>query len=59
MSEQNTAHTSTEEGHPDLEREDRSDRDLGGPSTSERAEGVEETGGAKGDRPTEGHDPHE
>jgi hypothetical protein len=49
-------HTSPEEGHPAGDGE-RSDRDIGGPTTGE--ETGDETGGAPGTRPTEGLEPHE
>jgi hypothetical protein len=58
------AHTSPREGHPDLDDggAGRSDRQVGGPvlSDDERGQdGTTTTGGAHGDRPTEGHEPHE
>ena len=64
MTEQRTAHTSTRKGHPDLadDGKGRSDRQVGGPALSDEQRGQEgstTTGGAKGDRPTEGFDAHE
>jgi hypothetical protein len=56
------AHTPVEDGHPDLQKSERSDRDVGGPTSAEGAEGSEGTGpGAKGDIKTRGFedDPHE
>lgn len=57
------AHTPPADGHPELGKDGRSDRDLGGPTTSaeerEKGDGVHEPGGAHGDRPTEGFEPHE
>ena len=47
-------------GHPDLETDGRSTRDLGGPRASSDAEGSDGTGeGAKGDIATKGMPPHE
>jgi hypothetical protein len=52
-------HTS-DQGHPDLEGDGRSARDLGGPKAEEGAEGAEGTPeGAKGDIATKGMPPHE
>jgi hypothetical protein len=48
-------HTTPEEGHPAGDGE-RSDRDIGGPTTGE--ETGDETGGAPGTKST-GMDPHE
>jgi hypothetical protein len=56
------AHTPVEEGHPDLQKPERSDRDVGGPTPAEGAEGQPGTeGGVKGDIKTRGFedDPHE
>jgi hypothetical protein len=47
-------HTSPEEGHPAGES-DRSDRDVGGPTSGEQS--GDATGGATGTKPT-GIDPH-
>ena len=55
MSEGENVHTSPEEGHPAGES-DRSDRDIGGPTSGE--ESGDATGGAKGTKPT-GIDPHD
>lgn len=56
------AHTKPGEPHPDLEKDGRSDRDVGGPtiSSEERAkDGMTAEGAAHGDRPTEGFEPHQ
>ena len=52
------AHTTPEEGHPAGDGP-RTDRDVGGPTPANDAEGSDGTeGGVKGDRPTEGFDSH-
>ena len=52
-------HTSAEEGHPAGTGE-RSDRDIGGPTSPEGDEGGEETGGGQSQKPAdEGFDSHE
>ena len=51
-------HTSADEGHPAGTGE-RSDRDIGGPTSGEEGDG-DETGGAPGTKPAdEGFDSHE
>ena len=56
MDEQDRVHTSPEEGHPAGES-DRSDRDIGGPTTGE--ESGDATGGGPGTKPdTVGIDSH-
>jgi hypothetical protein len=51
-------HTSAEEGHP-AGTDDRSDRDIGGPTSDDGGDGGE-TGGAPGTKPAdEGFDSHE
>jgi hypothetical protein len=47
----NQVHTSPEEGHPAGDGE-RSDRDIGGPTSGEKS-GEDVTGGAKGTRESE------
>lgn len=52
-------HTSPEEGHPAGTGE-RSDRDIGGPTSPENGGDGDETGGAPGTKPAdEGFDSHE
>lgn len=56
------AHTKPEDGHPDLEKDGRSDRDVGGPTIppeEREKDGMTSTGSATGDRPTEGFGAHE
>lgn len=56
------AHTKPGEGHPDLEKDGRTDRDVGGPTiSSEEAEKDEmtATGGVHGDIHTKGFEAHE
>lgn len=50
-------HTTPEEGHPAGTGE-RGDRDVGGPTGSERESDGEETGGAPGTAPDSGFEPH-
>jgi len=52
----NQVHTTPEEGHPAGDAE-RSDRDIGGPTTDGEDSGEDVTGGAKGTRESE-FDPH-
>jgi hypothetical protein len=52
-------HTSAEEGHPAGDGE-RSDRDVGGPTSPENGGDGDETGGAPGTKPAdEGFDSHQ
>ena len=52
-------HTSPEEGHPAGDGE-RSDRDIGGPTSPEGETSGDETGGAPGTKPAdEQPEPHE
>ena len=51
-------HTSPEEGHPAGEGE-RSDRDIGGPTSPEETGEEDATGGAPGTPPDSGFDSHE
>ena len=52
-------HTSAEEGHPAGTGE-RSDRDIGGPTSPENGGSGDETGGAPGTKPgDEGFDSHQ
>jgi len=51
-------HTSPEEGHPAGEGE-RSDRDIGGPTSPDDEQAGEATGGAPGTPPDSGFDAHE
>lgn len=56
------AHTKPGEPHPDLEKDGRTDRDVGGPTTSSEErekEGTTAEGHAHGDRPTEGFGAHD
>ena len=62
--ETTTPHTPTEGGHPDLadDGDGRDARTVGGPKLADDerdAEGTTTTGAAKGDIPTEGHEPHQ
>ena len=57
--ESGNVHTSPEEGHPAGEDE-RSDRDIGGPTAPENGGDGEETGGGPSPKPAdEGFDSHE
>ena len=57
--ESNTPHTSAEEGHPAGEGE-RSDREVGGPTSPDEEPDEDVTGGAPGKSPdSEGFDSHE
>lgn len=51
-------HTSPEEGHPAGEGE-RSDRDIGGPTSPEDESEEDVSGGAPGKSPDSGVEPHE
>ena len=51
-------HTSPEEGHPAGEGE-RSDRDIGGPTTPDETSEEDATGGATGSSPGSGFESHE
>ena len=52
-------HTSADEGHPAGDGE-RTDRDIGGPTTDESSGDGEETGGGQSPKPAdEGFDSHE
>jgi hypothetical protein len=56
------AHTKPGEPHPDLEKDGRSDRDVGGPTIppeEREKDGTTTTGGAHGDIQTKGFEPHE
>ena len=58
QSEGPRVHTTPEEGHPAGEGE-RSDRDIGGPTSPEEDSEEEATGGAPGTPPDSGFDSHE
>jgi len=51
-------HTTPEEGHPAGEGE-RSDRDMGGPTSPEQPSDEDVSGGAPGRRPDNGFESHE
>ncbi len=57
-SRRGSPHTSEEEGHP-AGRGERRDRDVGGPTSPDDAEGGETSGGAPGTPPGSGFEPHE
>jgi hypothetical protein len=52
MSEEDKVHTTPEEGHPAGDGE-RSDRDIGGPTTPDTESDGDATGGATGTRESE------